>query len=192
MDLESMPPFLLIRMVKLLSIIMRVLRELQKSKKAFAKILEAAIDPSKNDVVIGLVESSESVLGGSYDTEQIDVDDMAKATANGEFATTQGLLAHEIAEQTEKQTVTCEKEYSNELYLDAHNNSAIPAENSVNGSTRIGRWKGSKFSINKGKLSGTYGVVYKNKKGHGVVLWTIKNNNVIKMSQQYGKLKKTK
>jgi hypothetical protein len=83
---------------------------------------------------IGVVNNSDQVDVGSFETGQIDVGDMAKYdninNTSGEPAvyTGNGKMIHEMQEQFQKQTANADA-------FDAHN-SGIRAENSYNGSTR--------------------------------------------------------
>ncbi|MEM9887461.1 MAG: RHS repeat-associated core domain-containing protein [Bacteroidota bacterium] len=170
-----------------------------QEQKELANILDNAIDPTNSGVTINLVENSEEVFVGSYSTEAIDVDDTAVFGSDGEFATSQGFIAHEVAEQTEKQCVYClGGQETMRGYEDSHYNIAIPAENATNGSTRLGRWSGSTSKstskmINGKRVNvqnGTFGVLYKKNGKTGLVAMYVKNNNITGVDQVYGKKKK--
>jgi RHS repeat-associated protein len=129
-------------------------------QNAFYQAIQAAADINSNMVAIGLVAGDNNVLVGSYETGQIDMDDVS-AFGNGEFATSAGALGHEIAEQTEKQHMGLPSisQDGGQGYLHAHNNVAIPVENAINGTIRGNTITASntllEIEYQKGKIMGT-------------------------------------
>lgn len=106
--------------------------EMTEQQQAFFAGMSQSTSLEAPVVQIGLVESSNQVLVGSYSLQQIDVDDLSAFGSDGP-ATVAGALIHEVAEQTYKQTMglgDTKAEYNMAHGL------AITNENEVNGSTR--------------------------------------------------------
>ena len=106
---------------------------LTKGQKAFLGVLEEGInatdaDGNSVDVNIAVVEGSETIRGGSYRSEVIDIADI-NAFGNGEAVNQNSVLAHEIKEQFVKQTD------DNATRADAHS-AGEKAEESITGFKR--------------------------------------------------------
>jgi len=151
-----------------------------------ANTIETAIG-SDTKVELGLVEGSTNTLSGSYEREEIDVSDTKAFGADGEFMTSHGAIAHEIAEQLEKQSnPNLKGKHTMEGYWPAHTGAGHDGSDGANGSVRTARWGGSKFTEKNGRMTGTYGEVFRKNGKTGVVEMEVRNNNIIGIKQRYG------
>lgn len=89
--------------------------------------LDAAISSDK-DTTIGVLESDNSIVAGSYSGEVIDIDDI-NAFGDGEAANKNSILGHEVTEQFEKQVNGAERP-------EAHA-AGEETEKSITGYTRV-------------------------------------------------------
>lgn len=76
--------------------------DMTEEQKVFHGVMSEITDLKKGNLSVGLVESDENVLIGSYELGSIDVDDIAKSPTTGS-STSHGALSHELAEQASKQ-----------------------------------------------------------------------------------------
>jgi RHS repeat-associated protein len=100
-------------------------------QKAFYKLISNMITNSKT-MTINVVDKDKSVEIGDYFSQSIDVSDM-EMFGDGEGVCFLGLLAHEFAEQWEKQTDNCQNTL--EDYTDCHDNFGNPEEQKITGYT---------------------------------------------------------
>ena len=100
-------------------------------QKALYETLNEAIDPSKSDVVINVVESSEDVFIGSYQNNTIDIDDI-NAFGDNKLSNKSAVLGHEVAEQTEKQ-----RNDLGDNDFDRAHSVGKKAENNISGNMRM-------------------------------------------------------
>ena|GEM_PF-6534592 len=146
-------------------------------------VLNDAIDPSQSDVVVFLTdhdsEASHQSLAGDFQTQILDIDDI-KRYGDGDFATPAGTVAHEIAEQTEKQR----NGITSKNGFECCHTAGIIAENAVNGSSRINRSSGLKRS--GGSINGKplYSGTLKQQYSRGGMIKTILNKVVNNNIQQ--------
>ncbi len=106
-----------------------------------------------------------------------------KAFDDGEFTSSAGMLAHEIAEQTEKQgNLGLKGKKTLEGYDMAHNGPAIAAENGVNESKRVSDDGRAIAFDSNGHISGRLEVKYSRGGVERTVKVFIKNGNVYKVS----------
>jgi hypothetical protein len=99
---------------------------------ALAKILGSIIDNQKT-VEIGLTSGAPDVRGGSYVSEEIDINDI-RAFGSGPITSSYSVLAHEISEQAAKQFLG----FTDNDFSDAwfSHQVGIVAQNLVSGYTR--------------------------------------------------------
>lgn len=126
--------------------------EMSQQQKAYHKEISKIID-KKEVVEIEVVEFDKSVVGGSFTSGKIDVDDIYMIGNNNKAMTSGSVLAHEIAEQGAKQT----KGYS---YTKAHE-IGIRMEEKITGYKRNEDRQVNNTSMNSNKrVSGTIIVPY--------------------------------
>lgn len=153
-------------------------------QKAFYDVMNNAIDPSKADVTINVVESSQEVLVGNYNSGTIDIDDV-NGFGNNSLSNKSAAFGHEVAEQTQKQREGLPN--SPEGFSKAHNGSGIKAENAISGNMRMpGGTNAPVVGTTPGGLpllSGTSSVrYYNNSNGKTQTLnVSVDNNNVKKV-----------
>ena len=153
-----------------------------------ANTLQSAISAEGN-VKITIVESSEKVLTGNYELSSIDVDDTAMFGSDGEFETSHGAIAHEVAEQLEKQLVKgLGVKKTMEGYDEAHEGVAMDAGDGANGSEFVSWNPGTttqKRVDNQEIMNGTYTNTYIKNGKKGTAKVTVLNNNVQNVKQNY-------
>ena len=149
--------------------------EMTKEQKAFADVMTGVTDLEKGMVSVGLVESSEDVLIGSYSLGAIDVDDVAQF-GRGDAASSAGVLSHELVEQSAKQL-------DGNGYGMAHLK-GIRAEDMVNNSFRGSTLPTTRTTQNaRGQISGQIDIRY-TKGTVRVVSIHLTNNNVTKVDEK--------
>jgi hypothetical protein len=136
--------------------------------------LASAINNQKS-IDIGVVNGSSSVIFGQYSTGIIDIRDIA-AAGSGRGANSAVALAHEIAEQTAKQTMGLSNTQSDFNY--AHR-LAISAQETVSGYTYINQ-DARLNSQNTGQISTMHG------KGNATVTVTFQvvNGDITRVSRR--------
>ena len=164
--------------------------KLTKQQQAFLSILDDAIDLSKLQVTIGLVEHmdelSRDIFVGSYVLSKIDVDDVfnfdiSAHTNNLKYITTASLIGHEILEQTYKQRGSNKDEefWFSIYHLKTINN----ADNKINETNRsissaydnpIDRWKA--------KINGYVDIQFYTNINIGTIRIFAVNNNITNVS----------
>ena len=103
---------------------------MSQEQSSFYDTVSKATSLDVGEVNVNLDRGSPQLFGGFSGT--IDMGDIEAIQGKSNLFTAQGVLGHEIAEQTAKQV----KGVSD--YNTAHNNYGISAENKINGSTRGG------------------------------------------------------
>ena len=113
--------------------------------KSFYNTVNEAIEAG-DEVVIDVLNGDDYVVVGDFDEEAIDMRDMAafenidNNTGLPDATSVQGKLAHEIAEQTDKQFG------GNEDFPSSHLGKGIPAEDGTTGTKRLEDLRNSNFS----------------------------------------------
>jgi len=141
---------------------------LTKEQQAFVDNFNEIAD-SPETIEISISESSEKTLVGSYETGDIDIDDVSKY-GNGPYETAGGAFFHELKEQYNKVTGMDK--------IPAHESAIRDAQNPVNG-----RWSGGIDGSRSFTKNGTLTLYTKSYKIGGgdlkYVKTIIKNQNVI-------------
>ena len=161
---------------------------LTEQQRAFYDNLNGVLT-NGNTIKIHAVENSDEVDIGQYNTQTIDVGDMAKFNSIGSDkpttgSTAEGLLAHEIVEQFGLQTsgVDLGDKAAVRARFDTDHPAAILAENQINGNTRD--TKTERLDRFNGPLSKTYTKYFIDKNGTYTIETTTRNTKDMKVVKQ--------
>jgi RHS repeat-associated protein len=147
--------------------------EMTKEQKEFLNIMNK-VTTSNGVIKIGLTESDENVLIGSFKLESIDVDDISKFPTTGP-STAAGTLSHELEEQFSKQIDG--KSYATSYYI-----KGLGAEDKVNCSVRGSTQSTTRVSQNtNGQITGNIDVKFVKENTISIVSYHITNNNITKV-----------
>lgn len=142
-------------------------------EKTILQTVLSGKDPERNKVVVG-----------DWNTGALDIDDAEKlGYTTGEFISVQGAFAHELSEQTEKQTGT---DPPSQDFDFAHDFKAIPAENAAGGIQKNSTDKLSPGLLNPKQgapLTGTATSFFITKNGvNSQSVMSVENGNVTDVS----------